>query len=177
MAVRRKHIRTVAGRLLKAHGIEAPPVEVEQIASMLGIRVQFEPAEDELSGFLLRDLNRQKAVIGVNDRHSDNRKRFTIAHELGHYLLHEQEKLHVDRQFRINWRDGTSKKGESEEEKEANLFAAELLMPVHFIQQDLSEAEAFDLESDATINELAEAYKVSSQAMTFRLAYLGYLQL
>jgi len=50
-------------------------------------------------------------------------------------------------------------------------------MPVHFIQRDLSEADAFDLESDATIGELAEAYKVSSQAMTFRLAYLGYLQL
>jgi Zn-dependent peptidase ImmA (M78 family) len=134
---------------------------VEQIASILGICVQFEPADDE-PGFLLRDLNRQKATTGVNDRHSEHRKRFTIAHELGHDLLHEQEKPHVDRQSRINWRDGTFKKGESDAEKEASLFAVELLMPVHFIQQDSAEAEAFDLESDATISELAKAYKVSS---------------
>ena len=177
MAVRRKYIRIVAGRLLEAHRIESAPVEVGQIASALDIRVQFEPAEDELSGFLLRDLNRQRAIIGVNDRHPENRKRFTIAHELGHYLLHEQEKLHVDRRFQIQRRDETSSKGESEDEKEANLFAAELLMPVQFIKRDLAEGEALDLEDDTVICRLAEEYKVSMQAMTFRLAYLGYLQL
>lgn len=177
MAVRRKHIRNVAGRLLEAHGVESAPVEVAQIASALGIRVQFEPTEDELSGFLLRDLNRQKAIIGVNERHPENRRRFTIAHELGHYLLHEQEKLHVDRRFQINLRDENSSKGESEEEKEANLFAAELLMPVQFIGRDLAEVGALDLEDDTVVGKLAEEYRVSVQAMTFRLAYLGYLQL
>lgn len=83
----------------------------------------------------------------------------------------------MDRRFQIQLRDGNSSKGESEEEKEANLFAAELLMPGHFIERDLAEAEAFDLESDAKVSKLAEAYEVSSRAMTFRLAYLGYLQL
>lgn len=177
MAVRRKHIRSMAGRLLEAHGIESAPVEVGKIALALGIRVQYEPAEDELSGFLLRDLSRQKAIIGVNEHHPLNRQRFTIAHELGHLLLHELELLHVDRRFQINLRDRNSKEGESEEEKEANLFAAELLMPMGFIQQDLAEVDALDLEHDATIAELAKKYEVSVQAMTFRLAYLGYIQL
>lgn len=177
MAIRRKHIRNLVEQLLETHGTEVAPVPIEAIAPSLGIRVQYEPAEDELSGFLLRDLSRQKAIIGVNDRHSKNRQRFTIAHELGHYLLHEQEKLHVDRRFQIQLRDGNSSKGESEEEKEANLFAAELLMPVSFIRQDLAEVEGLDLEDDATVSGLAEKYGVSTQAMTFRLAYLGYLQL
>jgi Zn-dependent peptidase ImmA (M78 family) len=177
MAIRRKHIRNLVEQLLEAHGIEVAPVPIEEVAPSLGIRVQYEPAEDELSGFLLRDLSRQKAIIGVNDRHSKNRQRFTIAHELGHYLLHEQEKLHVDRRFQIQLRDGNSSKGESEEEKEANLFAAELLMPVNFIRQDLAEVEGLDLEDDATVSALAEKYGVSTQAMTFRLTYLGYLQL
>lgn len=177
MAIRRKHIRNLVEQLLEAHGIEVAPVPIEEVAPSLGIRVQYEPAEDELSGFLLRDLSRQKAIIGVNDLHSKNRQRFTIAHELGHYLLHEQEKLHVDRRFRIQRRDGNSSKGESEEEKEANLFAAELLMPVSFIRRDLAEVEGLDLEDDAAVSILAEKYGVSTQAMTFRLAYLGYLQL
>ncbi|MDI9636216.1 ImmA/IrrE family metallo-endopeptidase [Geitlerinema splendidum] len=119
----------------------------------------------------------QKAIIGINDRHPENRQRFTIAHELGHYLLHEQEKLHVDRRFQIQLRDGNSSKGEREEEKEANLFAAELLMPTSFIQQDLAGVEGLDLEDDAAIADLAKKYGVSTQAMTFRLAYLGYIQL
>lgn len=177
MAIRRKHIRSLAGQMLEDHAIALPPVEVEEIAEALGIHVQYEPAENELSGFLLRDLNRRKAIIGVNDRHPENRQRFTIAHELGHYLLHEQEKLHIDRRFQIQLRDGNSSKGESEEEKEANLFAAELLMPASFIQQDLAEVEGLDLEDDAAIADLAKKYGVSTQAMTFRLAYLGYIQL
>lgn len=177
MAIRRKHIRTVVDRLLKAHGIEAPPIQVGKLALAMGIRVEYEPAEDDLSGFLLRDLSRQQAIIGVNDNHSDNRQRFTIAHELGHFLLHEQEKLHIDRRFQINRRDESSSQGKSEEEKEANLFAAELLMPVQFLQQDLATVGALDLESDDAITDLAKKYKVSVQAMTFRLAYLGQIQL
>lgn len=177
MAIRRKHIRSLVGRTLEAHAIESPPVAVERIAAALGICVQYEPAENELSGFLLRDFIHRKAIIGVNDLHPENRQRFTIAHELGHYLLHEQEKLHVDRRFQIQLRDGNSSKGESEEEKEANLFAAELLMPASFIQQDLAGVEGLDLEDDAAIADLAKKYGVSTQAMTFRLAYLGYIQL
>lgn len=177
MTVRRKHIRSLVGQLLEAHQIESAAVEVEKIALTLGIRVQYQPIEDELSGFLLRDINLHQTIIGVNDHHSNNRQRFTIAHELGHYLLHEQEKLHIDRRFQINLRNGNSSKGESEQEKEANLFAAELLIPNSFIQQDLAEVDALDLEDDSTITKLAKEYEVSVQAMAFRLAYLGYIQL
>lgn len=175
--MRRKHIRSLVTRLLEEQGILAAPVAVAAIATSLGIRVQYEPAEEDLSGFLLRDLSYQKTLIGVNQSHPPNRQRFTIAHELGHFLLHEQEKLHVDRRFQVKLRDGNSSKGENEEEKEANLFAAELLMPMQFLQQDLAEVEALDLEGDATISELAKKYEVSAQAMAFRLAYLGYIQL
>ncbi|HIK19291.1 MAG TPA: ImmA/IrrE family metallo-endopeptidase [Leptolyngbyaceae cyanobacterium M33_DOE_097] len=177
MAIRRKHIRNLAGHLLEAHRIESVPIRVEEIAIKLGIQVQYEPAENELSGFLLRDLSRQKTIIGVNKNHPPNRQRFTIAHEVGHYFLHEQEQLHVDRQFQIQLRNENSSTGESEEEKEANLFAAELLMPPHFIHEDLTLIDALDLEDDSLISGLAKKYEVSTQAMTFRLSYLGYVQL
>ena len=77
----------------------------------------------------------------------------------------------------IQLRDQKSSKDEFEDEKETNLFAAELLMPVDIIQSDLSEISEFDLEDEKFIKELADKCKVSTQAMTFRLAYLGYIQL
>ncbi len=177
MTVRRKHIRGLVEQLLQKHSIESAWVDVEGIAEAMDIGVQYEPADDELSGFLLRDLERRKVLIGVNQRHGLNRKRFTIAHELGHFFLHEQEGLHVDRRFRIDLRDSNSSQGESDKEKEANLFAAELLMPVRFLKQDLAELDAIDLENDTAVEDLAKKYKVSTQAMIFRLVNLGYMQL
>jgi Zn-dependent peptidase ImmA (M78 family) len=177
MAIRRKHIRMLVEHLLDAHKIETTPIPINELARNLDIEIKYEPAEDSLSGFLLRDLNHHKAIIGVNKGHASNRQRFTIAHELGHFLLHQQEQLHVDRQFQIHLRDQTSSKGKVEEEKEANLFAAELLMPVKYIQEELAEIESLDLEDDSIIASLAKKYEVSTQAMAFRLAYLGYIQL
>jgi Zn-dependent peptidase ImmA (M78 family) len=177
MAVRRKHIRTLAEKLLIQHCVYKPPVDVEQLAILLGIKVEYEPASDDLCGFLLRDVEQHKVLIGVNKNHSLNRKRFTIAHEVGHFFLHEQEKVHVDYRFRIKLSDEDSNKESREEEKEANLFAAELLMPVNFIKQDLADVEALDLVDDAILSDLANRYKVSTEAMAFRLAYLNYIQL
>ncbi|USK87293.1 ImmA/IrrE family metallo-endopeptidase [Peribacillus asahii] len=46
--------------------------------------------------------------ISVNKNHSRQRQRFTIAHELGHFLLHKGTAIHVDRNFRVNFRNGAS---------------------------------------------------------------------
>lgn len=173
--VRRRPIRTLTKRLLQEHQIDAPPVDVAKLAEQMGVVVHFEPADDELSGFLLRDVDRYKALIGVNKDHAPTRQRFTIAHELGHLLLHKGEPLHVDRGMKVNLRDGAASQGTIIEEKEANLFAAELLMPAHFLRKDLQEKISLEIEGD--IEWLAKKYDVSAQAMTFRLSYLKYLQL
>jgi Zn-dependent peptidase ImmA (M78 family) len=53
--------------------------------------------------------------------------------------LHEGEEIIVDRNFRVSFRDGDSGKAEKPEEIEANHFAAELLMPLHFLVEDLQD--------------------------------------
>jgi Zn-dependent peptidase ImmA (M78 family) len=176
MVVRRKHIRSLVERLLAEHRVRSAPVPVRKIANALGVEVQEEPADDDLSGFMYRNRKRKVAIIGVNSDHHPNRQNFTAAHELGHYLLHEFDDLHIDRQFKVWLRNEASSKGTDIEEKEANLFAAELLMPASFLEEDLEEIGAFDALDEDTLAELAEKYGVSTQAMTFRLAYLGYLQ-
>jgi len=174
--VRRKHIRTLVQRLLAEHRVRSAPVEVADIAKALGVEVQETPAEEDLSGFLYRDRKRKSAIIGVNADHHPNRRNFTVAHELGHYLLHDFDDVHVDRHFKVWLRSDTSSQGTDIEEKEANLFAAEVLMPAHFLVRDVEKIGMIDLMDEDVLQELAKKYGVSTQAMTFRLAYLGYLQ-
>jgi Zn-dependent peptidase ImmA (M78 family) len=177
MSVRRKHIRTVTEQLLARHQVQSAPVPVEKIARSLGLTVRKEPTEDDLSGFLVRDRKKGTAIIGVNARHHPNRQNFTVAHELGHFLLHEGDAIHVDRRFQVKLRNEESSKGTDLEEKEANLFAAELLMPKSFLEGDLAEIGEFDLDDDATLTKLAKKYGVSTQALTIRLGYLGYVEM
>lgn len=177
MAVRRKHIRSLVEQLLKTNRVHGAPVPVEELAQTLGVEVRREPTDDDLSGFLYRDRKRKSAIVGVNANQHPNRQNFTIGHELGHFLLHESDTLHVDRQFQIKLRSEASSKGVDDEEKESNLFAAELLMPARFLRSDLEKIDAFDLDDEEVVADLATKYSVSTQAMTFRLAYLGYIRL
>jgi Zn-dependent peptidase ImmA (M78 family) len=175
--VRRKHIRALVEKILTEQNIKTAPVKAAKIAKALGVKVQEEKAaEDDLSGFLYRDRKRNRAIIGVNANHHPNRRNFTIAHECGHFLLHDFDDVHVDRHFKVWLRSETSSQGTDLEEKEANLFAAELLMPASFLERDVDEIGTLDLVDEDVLNNLAARYGVSAQAMTFRLAYLGYLQ-
>jgi Zn-dependent peptidase ImmA (M78 family) len=173
MAVRRKHIRDLVERLLDQHGIVGPPVPVEKIAGALGLELRRAPAEDDLSGFLYRDRHKKTAAVGVNSTHHANRQRFTIGHELGHYLLHDLEGIHVDRRFEVKLRNGKLGEATDDQEKEANLFAAELLMPERILKADLAMIEQLDLEDEASLGRLAGKYEVSVQALNFRVANLG----
>lgn len=117
----------------------------------------------EISGMILRDLENEenledvpKAVIFVNKNDGEQRKRFTIAHELGHFFLHEDNKL------KVSYRGG-----QSHEETEANRFAAELLMPEDLVKQ---EYQKFPI---LVPREFARIFDVSAAAMEIRLEQLG----
>jgi Zn-dependent peptidase ImmA (M78 family) len=147
----------------------------------LGAEVRYGAFEGEgnLAGILFREGNR--IIIGVNESHPPTRRRFTIAHELGHLELHSQSKIHIDKNFQspVRLRDEVSSLAVDPDEIEANTFAAELLMPTSMLEQDFHDLVsnwAFDYEDDEFIRELANRYKVSSQAMTFRLVNLGFIE-
>jgi Zn-dependent peptidase ImmA (M78 family) len=164
----------MAAALLSESDITEAPVPVSRIAKAKGARVYMDSLEGDLSGFLYRD--KDQAVIGVNTSHSSARQSFTIAHELGHLLLHDQEQLHVDHEFRVRLRSDVSSQGTDEAEQEANFFAASLLMPREFIGRDLANKEYVDLLDDDFLRGLARKYGVSAQALAIRLKTLGYIQ-
>lgn len=177
MAVRRKMIRRIVEELLNKHHIKEPPVDVEKICETHGLSVIRKDVES-ISGFIVR--NDGKAVIGVNSSNVPARQRFTIAHELGHYLLHtpSTDDIHVDSGFEVRFRDELSSQGTDKSEQEANFFAAELLMPQKFLEADLRNIGKIDLvdgEILGFLENLANKYKVSNQSLLFRLTNLGVL--
>lgn len=159
---------------LKKLNVSSAPINVKAIAESYGIKISEREIENDISGFLVRNTKNHDTVIGVNLAHPKNRQRFTIAHELGHYLLHDGDELHIDGQFAIGFRDDKSSEGTYAIEREANFFAAELLMPEKFLREDVANMDSLYLCDDSQLQELATKYGVSSTAMTYRLINLGY---
>lgn len=174
MAIRKKLIRSQVEELLSQIEQNAPPVVLERVAEALNLEIRYQPDASDISGCLIRKDGR--GIIGVNPSQHPNRRRFTIAHEIGHFILHKGAEIHLDRvpSFRVNFRDADSSTGMYQDEIEANFFAAELLMPARFLT---NEFEAIDLsaDDDTTMQNLASRYGVSVQALTYRLINLGLL--
>jgi len=174
MPIQRKKIQFLVRDLLSSSGVTRAPVPIRKIARSRGARIVLNSLESDLSGFLFRD--KSQAVIGVNTNHARVRQNFTIAHELGHLLMHDRnEQLHIDKKYSVRLRSDISSQGVDEAEMEANYFAAELLMPTNFIKSDVQPLVGTD--ADLAIQKLAEKYRVSREAMSIRLSSLRYVQL
>lgn len=166
--------RRRARQLLEQANVETPPVPLEYLAQLCRAIIRYEPFEGELSGIAHRRSD-GRGLIGVNSFHSSTRQRFTIAHEIGHLLLHGDEEIHIDeKRNTFGRRDEISSQATDPREIEANQFAAELLMPEFLIRQSLSTLveENPKISVDAAIERLASEYVVSQLAMTHRLTNL-----
>ncbi|WP_405384590.1 ImmA/IrrE family metallo-endopeptidase [Maribacter sp. LLG6340-A2] len=166
------NIDRLAEQLLINHDLLKAPVKISKLAKSLGIRVEMQDLDDEVSGFLVRKNNQD--IVGVNINHPENRQRFTISHEIGHYMLHiNQQSLFVDyykgdKLFRKN-----STRENYLMERQANQFAASLLMPKKLIAEEILKLpEVLDYEVKKC--QISLKFKVSEQAMDFRLKALGY---
>jgi len=139
------------------------PVDVSSLANNLGIEIKEEPMDDAISGHISR-VSEYAYRIVVNSTHHENRKRFTIAHEIGHFLfdddiLEDNKKICDEKLFRSG--QGCSTLNQ-ERETRANRFAASLLMPTKKVRENRTK----------TPRELAEAFQVSEAAIGIRLKSL-----
>ncbi|MGX9351351.1 ImmA/IrrE family metallo-endopeptidase [Shimia sp. W99] len=174
-----------ASDVLKIAGVGEPPVDLDRVMSAFGISQDDSLDFDKLSlsGFARWSEDRKTANIWVNPLEPENRRRFTLAHELGHLFQHmlpnyqdvqrAEEFKDGPREFR---RDGSVGK----EEREANQFAAKLLMPAPMVKEESTKLKDAYRKPDGKIgmsrqrfiDELAQKFEVSSQAMEYRLKNL-----
>jgi len=164
------NISKEAEKLLGELALKFMPIDLEAVAKKLGINLVFDNLEDDISGFIKSEDN--EAICVINKRQHANRQRFTIAHEIGHFILHCQGKdgFYIDKGFQFR-RDGNSATGVYDKEIEANNYAAGLLMPEELVKEEFQKISN-EFDSYVHIPLLAKKFKVSKQAMTFRLINL-----
>lgn len=157
--------RKAAVDVLRMHWDGNLPVRVDDIARRMGLQViKRTSPEFQYSGYF-RDASDSVngiPLIEFNGYDSFTRQRFTIAHELGHYVLRHGTS---PRDYPTSFTRGTT----DPREREANQFAAEILMPVDTVHHVVMRGYA------STIDEIADLFGVSTLAMGYRLDNIGLL--
>jgi len=172
MTILYKSIDEKAKKLLQQSEALALPVNLNRVVECLGLSLNEKPLENEYSGFL---AVKEKAIV-VNLNHPSVRRRFTIAHEIGHYQLHRKSEdipVFIDRA--VYHRKESVAGVDHVMEMQANAYAAGLLMPEALLDEYLEDHPTLDLEKPADIKTLAEEFEVSRPAMEFRLINLGFV--
>lgn len=147
----------MADKVLNTYWDKKFPVNPIAIAKALSIKV-YEDVSLQKSGMLRKEKGSNNLAIYVCDRRKEpiERMRFTIAHELGHYVLGHGPS-NRESGYDPNW--GTN-------EIAANDFAAELLMPEKYVR-------LYALEKCYSFQKLTEIFQVSKMALSIRLRELG----
>jgi Zn-dependent peptidase ImmA (M78 family) len=153
--------------ILKHYPGWTAPVPVEEFAIAVNIVDIRELEADEFEGALLTDANKQKGVILYKAGTRRERRRFTIAHELGHFLIpsHKGNQQCTAADLRESRRGNDHQRREAE----ANRFAAGLLMPKLWFCRDMGRLGDADV---THIKTLAKQYCTSLEATSNRYCQL-----
>ncbi|MFA6466767.1 MAG: ImmA/IrrE family metallo-endopeptidase [Patescibacteria group bacterium] len=150
---RKKSAKIIAQKLIKEAGVKAAPVSLQCIIEHLQLTHDLEVrrifTSKKVSGLLVvcSEMDKEYSTIGFNANDSWYRRRFTIAHEIGHLLFG-----HACTKGQGNG---------SHNEREADVFAAELLIPTKLIKMDFKQLP--------NLQQLSNLYRVSQQALTIKL--------
>lgn len=146
--------------IIQKHQIAAP-VQTVSLADDLGLKVWHVPNwPDDLSGKIVMSADQGGTsgyAIYVNKGHHVNRRRFTTAHEIAHFVLHRQfigDGIVDDGLYRSRLSNSM--------EVQANKMAADILMPRHLLNQHIAQGVN-------SVSRLAKIFQVSESAMSFRV--------
>lgn len=133
-----------------------PPIDLDKILGCLDIKVNYESLGN-IEALLIVSKGKKNIILNEVENRNINRDRFTIAHEIGHYILPLHKNLQFDDAIDFNCDDKV--------ECEANDFASELLIPEEHLLKDIkNEKLTINL-----IKRLAEKYNVSLVVMVRRI--------
>jgi len=155
---------TQAKLLLKEIGYhEITEIPMDILVASLGATLIETPMQNA-DGKIIRGKSKTLIKINANIPYPE-KKRFTIAHELGHLLMHKKLEIHHENSNTLNWFQNTEQQAiRGKQEWEANDFASELLMP-----EDLFRSECFQKPfNPQLIQTLAKRFKTSITSVIFR---------
>jgi transcriptional regulator with XRE-family HTH domain len=164
-----------AKKLLESANRREIPVEVESIARELGLPIENVEGVGSVAGALLTRHGR--TLIVVNPSMNAARRRFVIAHEIGHFLMHmpaADTSGSAGSSIVLHFWDETNARAIDLQDRQANRFAAELLVPKDALFRDIP-GGSIDISDEGSVASLAAAYGVDAGSMLLRLASLSML--
>jgi Zn-dependent peptidase ImmA (M78 family) len=152
-----------AEEVLEEQCLFDPPIIAERVAKNYGLQVEYYKMKPEYTG-VAGFIDPKKKTIAVNGEDPAHRQNFTIAHELGHYLLqHELEQPEYEVLYRKQ--RPLAVMNSKPDEQEANCFAANLLVPGDMLLDYMRFPFIFDWQ-------LAGIFGVSAEVIKYRKKYL-----
>lgn len=145
----------------------SPPIPVREIAQAVGIIAIVGMKTEDIGGMLVANEEKSSGVIFYKDGTPIGRQRFTIGHELGHFLLlhHGAKQSCTSKDIKFSSSSGEIKKIESE----ANQFSQLLLMPDRLISQKLH-GSVVNLE---LLKDISESFEMSFEAIANKCSGLS----
>ena len=162
----------VAQMILDRLGIEEVPIPIVAIMKSLNFQVVAGELKDEISGIIGIDDDLAKnfkssKVIAINNKDNVGHHRFTMAHELAHYLFD----FDVSNQI-VYYNTYNTFEDENEEERRANYFAANLLMPEKKFKKEFDNV-VIKNNLYVTVEKLSQIFQVSGEAVRRRISELS----
>jgi Zn-dependent peptidase ImmA (M78 family) len=156
-------VRAAASAQLRDFGVLDAPVPASAMARRAGLELRYAdfPEDENVSGF----IDAESKAIYVNAAEPPSRQLFTIAHELGHWLLHKDQVME-GRQYRVLTREPLDAPKPAME-READGFAADLLVPKFMLDKYYRDARV-----RPTRASLARIFGVSEEMIKYRLRNL-----
>jgi Zn-dependent peptidase ImmA (M78 family) len=167
---KREAINAFANSLIDVLGLSFP-IPVKDVPGMLGGRLIEKPFIGDNLEAMIRKIDDSFEIVISEDK-PRQRKRFSIAHEIGHLFLHMGYLIKPELWESVgDYRDSVYYRfGHSIEEYEANEFAAAFLMPDHEFKRIAKQ----NLKNGVyNIEEIANYFDVSIEAATIRGKWLG----
>lgn len=155
-----KRAKAKAEEVLKENFVVSPPIDIEDLVTNYGLQVvevdfDLDPKFHNVAGL----IDPKEKTIFVSNKDSETRKAFTIAHELGHWLLHQEKLQSEPEKYSILYRIPIGTLNSDPVEKEANTFAANLLVPKHLL----------DKYKDLDVDTISRIFGVSPEVVGYRL--------
>ncbi len=162
---RQKEINSIVEDIRIKTSFSYPEKNIVDLANELGVSVYEVPFTEnpEINAMLVYkdEKNDNKPTIYIKKTLPDTRKRFTLAHELGHFVLHKKAGV----KFRLDGFDYSSDADYALEETEANFFAATILVP----KEELKKLRSF---FDNNFEVIADYFGVSKEVVENRIKWL-----
>ena len=166
-------IEIIATEIREMFGLKETPTQIANILNKVGFKIYSLEMDETLSGRIgianeFKEILGSKKILQINSKDNRGHQRFTMAHELGHYIFDYDGHNRYANAYSLA-EDDVNSPGEIR----VNRFAAALLMPKNIFVDKYTARKTLGLDEVSICKSLAEEFEVSETAVSKRIIELG----